>query len=217
MNTLDYIKNKFNIKEEQSPIKLNISRFGQLPELFKELGFKTGAEVGVSKGRYSRALCEKIPDLKLYCVDPWKSYDEYVELHDEAGQILLDSFLEITKERLAPYNFEIVRKTSMKAVKDFEDSSLDFCFLDGNHTFEYIVNDIAEWSKKVKVGGIISGHDYWNSGKDVGWLSYEATEKEQMKLCQVKWAVDAYTNANKIAPWFITGRDKCPSFFWVKE
>lgn len=218
MNTLEYIKNKFNVvSEEKLPIQLRISRFKQLPELFNELGFKIGVEIGVSKGRYSRALCEKIPDLKLYCIDPWKSYDEYVEIHDEAGQKILDEFLEITKERLAPYNFEIVRKTSMEAVKDFEDNSLDFCFIDGNHTFEYVVNDIAEWSKKVKVGGIISGHDYWNSFEKKGWLTYEPTKEQEMKLCQVGDAVDAWVKTNHISPWFLTMKDKCPSWFWVKK
>jgi hypothetical protein len=104
----------------------------------------------------------------------------------------------------------------MDAVKDFKDESLDFAFIDGNHSFEYVINDIAEWSKKVRVGGIISGHDYWNSIDTKPWAAV-ANPYERMRLCQVKDAVDGWTKAHLIKPWFIMTNDKCPSFFWVKE
>jgi predicted O-methyltransferase YrrM len=49
----------------------------------------------------------------------------------------------------------------MEAVKDFKDESLDFVFIDGNHQYSYVLEDITEWSKKVRSGGIVSGHDYF--------------------------------------------------------
>ena len=49
----------------------------------------------------------------------------------------------------------------MDAVKDFADKSLDFVFIDGHHGYDYIKEDIREWSKKVRKGGIVSGHDYY--------------------------------------------------------
>ena len=48
----------------------------------------------------------------------------------------------------------------MDAVKDFKDESLDFVYIDANHGYESTKEDIREWSKKVKKGGIVSGHDY---------------------------------------------------------
>ena len=48
----------------------------------------------------------------------------------------------------------------MDAVKDFADRSLDFVYIDANHEPQFVEEDIREWSKKVKVGGIVSGHDY---------------------------------------------------------
>ena len=103
----------------------------------------------------------------------------------------------------------------MQALEDFLDNSLDFVFIDANHTFEYVVNDIAEWSKKVRPGGIISGHDFLNSidlkEKDV-WGGAK-TYIERLKLCQVKDAVLNWTKTNRINPWFITINK---TWFWVK-
>jgi glycosyltransferase involved in cell wall biosynthesis len=48
----------------------------------------------------------------------------------------------------------------MQAVTDFADESLDFVYIDGNHQLKYVVEDIVEWTKKIKKGGIIAGHDY---------------------------------------------------------
>jgi len=218
--TLDYIQQKFSFDlEGQLPIKIKIDRFRRFPILLRELGFKTGAEIGVAAGRYSRFLCFKIKGLKLFCVDPWLAYDEYVEYHNESEQVIFNAAFEKAKERLAPFDCEFIRKYSIDAAKDFKDESLDFVFIDGNHSFEYVVDDIAAWSKKVRKGGIVAGHDYFNSvDRETLWLTYEATAIEKMKLCQVKDAVDAWAKTNKIRPWFIiTEEDTCPTWFWVKQ
>ena len=46
------------------------------------------------------------------------------------------------------------------AVKDIEDSSLDFVHIDGDHSYDFVMQDIILWGRKVRIGGIISGHDY---------------------------------------------------------
>ena len=201
----------------KSPIKLPISRFKGLPDLFREMGFKVGAEIGVANGLYSKALCSRIPGLKLYCIDPWTSYDAYVEHHDAIGQEILDDCYNVALERLKPYNCQFVRKFSMDAVKDFEDESLDFVFIDGNHSFRYVIDDIDEWSKKVRKGGIVSGHDFWNSIDTPYNLTYKPTKEQEMLLCQVKDAVYSWTATNRIEPWFVTSKDKCNSFLWIKK
>ncbi len=48
----------------------------------------------------------------------------------------------------------------MDALADFEDESLDFVYIDGNHAAPWVDDDIREWSKKVRKGGVVSGHDY---------------------------------------------------------
>jgi len=215
--TLEYIQKKFNLDPGgQLPIRIKTSRRTGFLELFKELGFKVGAEIGVADGRYSKFLCSKIKGLKLFCIDPWKAYGDYVEQHDEAGQVILTTNFEEAKKRLAPFNCEFIRKYSMDAVKDFKDESLDFVFIDGNHSFHYVINDIAEWSKKVRSGGIVAGHDFWTSSEKMYSLAYVPTRDEEIRLCQVKDAVLGWTKANEIKPWFVVIGDKCPSWFWVK-
>lgn len=206
MNTLKHIVDKWNIDLTQPlPIPIKISRFKTFGYTLKDLGFKVGAEIGVCTGRFSLSLLNNIPGLKLYGIDPWKSYSEYVE--NPVNQDRMEALYQRTKRRTAGYNCELIRKTSMDAVKDFKDNSLDFVFIDGNHSFKYVIEDIYEWSKKVRPGGIVAGHDYWDSygvGKD-------------LMLCQVRYAVDAWTAANKINPWFLCVGDLCPTFFWIKE
>jgi hypothetical protein len=77
-----------------------------------------------------------------------------------------------------------------------------------------VTNDIVEWSKKVRKGGVISGHDYIRI-------------ERRNDILQVKEAVDAYTKKNEINPWYVLGRknkldeneirDKQRSWFWFKQ
>lgn len=174
-----------------------------LPEFFKQMGFKVGVEIGVDTGLFSEKLCKA--GLKLYAIDPWLSYSDYAWL--ESGQKRIDEHFETAQRRLAPYECEIIRKYSMEAVKDFQDGSLDFVYIDGNHGFKFVTEDIYEWSKKVKKGGIISGHDYQNG--------------EKLFHMDVKYVVDNYTKAAHINKWYILGKetdkrvDKNRSWFWI--
>jgi predicted O-methyltransferase YrrM len=51
----------------------------------------------------------------------------------------------------------------MEALADISDESLDFVFIDAGHTYDDVKKDVEEWAKKVRVGGIVSGHDYYES------------------------------------------------------
>ena len=179
-----------------------------LPEFFKEMGFKVGAEIGVFTGLFSEVLCRA--GLKVYSIDPWIIYPEFYGPF--GNQERQEKYYEKTKKRLAPYDCVIIRKTSMEAVKDFEDGSLDFVYIDGSHDFMHVTEDIWEWSKKVKKGGIISGHDYYN--KDTGDVPAHV---------HVKYVLDSYTKAYKIPKWYIIGKenkstsDRDRSWFWFNE
>ena len=222
MDTLRQVGKIFGVDPlQKSPILLlDKSRVKDLPRLFRKLGLKTGAEIGTMKGWYAGFLFKFITGLKLYCIDPWEKYDDFVESHDVDGEKRLNDTFEIAKERLKGLNVEFVKKYSMDAVKDFKDESLDFVYIDANHTFEYAVEDIAKWEKKVRRGGIVSGHDYWNS-IDMKKLWIEnPTELEKMKLCQVKDAIDAWVKTNKIDPLFVIEEKtsfKSPSWFYVRQ
>ena len=130
----------------------------ELAKYFNELGFKIGAEVGVCYGYYSEVLFQNIPGLKLYAIDSWDMYEKYRDFKTAETYIKVYSD---AKEKLAPYNCELIKKLSMDAVTDFADESLDFVYLDGNHSYDFVKDDIREWAKKVRKGGIVAGHDYY--------------------------------------------------------
>ena len=202
MNTLAYILDKYNFDNTaRPPFKINGRRWEDLPLLLNELGLVHGVELGVEQGKYSERLCQLIPDIKLYSIDAWTAYASYRE---HVSQDKIDGFYRSTIERLAPYNVDVIKAFSMDAVELFGDGSLDFVYIDGNHEFVSVTQDIAHWSKKVRKGGIVAGHDF-------------VRDKNRKYVNHVKDVVHAWTYSHGIRPWFVLSGDKSPSWFWVVE
>ncbi len=66
-------------------------------------------------------------------------------------------------DRLKPVASVIGRASvgcSWEVASLYEDASIDFCFIDANHSYESVARDIDAWRPKVKSGGILAGHDY---------------------------------------------------------
>jgi len=198
MDTIEYIAKKFNIDPSaRPPIALHNINRTIMAEVLGELGFKIGAEVGVAQGNHAVTLCKGNPGVHLFCVDVWDLYPGYNEYTDRIHKYYAEA---VTK--LAPYNCTFVKNFSMDAVQSFENESLDFVYIDGAHDFKNVAMDIAEWTKKVKIGGIVFGHDYKRSRDTHGKYPVD-----------VKDVVQAYTYSHSIAPWFILTNDiKDPSF-----
>jgi predicted O-methyltransferase YrrM len=145
-----------------------------------------GVEVGSFMGRSSEVIAFFCKELT--CVDPWETACE------------IENYGEISKERLImaegvfdemnsrTNNIKKRKGFSLNCVKDFEDSTLDFVYIDGRHDYDSVMKDIVSWSKKVKDGGIISGHDFHlvnsvlkeigviaKSYSDSSWVYYKST------------------------------------------
>ena len=162
-----------------------------LAELFGDLGLNKGAEIGVRAGGYSVRICNRNPSVKMFCIDPWSA------LGTKYPQERQDFIYSRAIKNLAKFNVTFIRKTSMDAVGDFKDESLDFVYIDGNHNFDFVMVDIIEWSKKVRKNGIVAVHDFY--GGEVG----------------VQKAVEAYAHCHHIDPWYAT-KELAPTAFWVK-
>lgn len=198
-DTFDFIVDKYNLANQagyapgtiaEKVIEIPNTTRDTLAQIFAELKFNVGAEVGVERGLYSEVLCKANPDLKLSSVDAWTAYKGY---RDHVTQSKLDGIYEDAKRRLSPFNATLIKGFSMDVVKQFEDESLDFVYIDGNHEFTHVVNDLSEWQKKVKVGGIVAGHDYIKRIRN-GYLMH------------VPMAVHGYLDSYDIRPLFILGR-----------
>lgn len=176
----------------------HIKRRGDLAKHFAQLGFTKGAEVGVADGRFSEYLCKVIPHLQLICVDPWEKYPDNKRYRGYSRRDGNRPNEELARERMDPYNAMMLKEFSMDAVRNIPIDSLDFVYIDAHHDFDYVMQDIIEWSKRVKKGGIISGHDYYD------FIS-----------SGVKEAVDVYMVAHKIPNLYLT-QEKEPSWYFVK-
>jgi hypothetical protein len=216
MNTLDYIIQKFNLnlsRHDELPIEIpNVGR-NEFAQLLAELGFNSGVEVGVWKGEFSEILCKANPQLKLSGVDAWDCHAFRPGVKGwTQNQADYEGFYQQAVARMSRYaNYRIVRKFSMDALDEFLDESLDFVYVDAGHDFLNCAQDVIGWGKKVRPGGIISGHDY----------AYFPKEAD----IHVKECLLGLTRAYGIKPWFILGeyarnpgqiRDKYRSWFWVK-
>ena len=119
----------------------------------------TGCEVGVWEGDTSKRILKHFPELFLVMVDQWKVEDNQVhattqEDMDAGHQKAVDS-TEFAKDRRS-----IIHKTSVEAAKEIPDGFFDFVFIDADHRYEYIYDDVRAWWPKVRNGGILMGHDY---------------------------------------------------------
>lgn len=214
MDTLEFIYKKFGIdKTAKSPIEVIRSREGAFPKLINNLDFKVGAEIGIATGGFSKHLCKHCPNFKLYAVDAWEVYHESANNETQED---MDQLYRTAKKNLAGFNCHIIRDWSMNVVKRFADESLDFVYVDAAHDYKHVYQDIREWSKKVRKGGIIGGHDYM----DPDVLVHKQTRNRaaySKKLYDVKAAVNDWVKKNAIRPLFVLVKVNCRTWFYVKE
>lgn len=91
------------------------------------------------------------------------SVDPYISGYDNNDKNSEESRLIAAKNAFARTfkgKVEQINKTSAEAVVEFEDNTLDFVYIDGDHTYEGVKRDILLWLPKIKTDGIIGGHDY---------------------------------------------------------
>jgi len=116
-----------------------------------------GAEIGVEAGVHSLEIMRNLNMEKLYLIDVWGRYKQENNYYD------YNVNYERVKTKFEKYNnIIIIKGKSTEISKQFEDNSLDFVYIDANHQYGYIREDIVYWHKKVKNGGYVCGHDYFD-------------------------------------------------------
>jgi len=183
----DLLSTWYRKSQQIAPVRVRGLDRKRLMIHFGESGMTRGAEIGVDRGRFSQYMFKVIPGLHLFCVDPWR------------WKLRGESRYRSTVERLSQFNATIIRKNSIDALVDVPDESLDFAYIDGDHTFDYVMTDIIWWSKKVRYGGVVAGHDYY-----------------RFRRGGVIPAVDIYTQQHGITQWFLTD-ERTPTWFWIRE
>jgi predicted O-methyltransferase YrrM len=157
-------------------MELLMERYETLYKILRKRNHKYGCEIGVNQGTTTKFLLKKLPKIeRYYTVDPWKTYKMY-DGKPFAGTVKgkksWDQVLNIFLRNTIPYSrkIAIMRMFSTDAVKFFDDEYFDWVYIDANHKYKYIKENLHLWTPKVKVGGLITGHDYENKKeKRRGW------------------------------------------------
>jgi predicted O-methyltransferase YrrM len=211
---MDYIEQNYKLEGENPRTIKGMSR-DELYQLFAKLGYKTGCEVGLEKGKNAVQMFENIPDLKLYGVDPYKQHPQcsyvYAAEARHWNQAYLNGCMLQAIERMKGRNFELLKGFSEDVTKEIPDGSLDFVYIDGDHSYDMVMLDVILWGRKIRKGGIISGHDYFYNKNNLG------------RRAKVTQAISDYTKLHEIK-FFITDEDHYvqkgdfyPSWLWVKQ
>ena len=142
-----------------------------------------GVEVGAFKGEFSKQLLENWKGT-LYMIDPWRVLDtnEYDNFYNQ------NNTYQDTTENIKGFENRafMLRGLSNDLVELFEDNSLDFVYIDANHAYDYVKEDIDIWYPKIKKNGVISGYGYCMfNNKKVGW--YEDSTFAEDKVNKHIW------------------------------
>lgn len=133
-----------------------------LSNIIERYNVKNFVELGVYDGKNVIYLAKKFPNVNFYGVDLWKHFEtdriNRLPLNSQKEwDILFDKLSKISSE--LP-NLELIRDFSSKSAEKFNDDFFDMIFIDANHDYKYVKEDIASYMPKIKKTGIISGHDY---------------------------------------------------------
>lgn len=149
----------------------------------KAVGGETFVEIGSLWGRSTARMAQLIRDsgknIKFYAVDFWdlrgitggvwspEDIEWANSLGIEEGPDMCYQSMWTVLYRLGLTNYVIpIKLSSREAYKLFDDESLDFVFIDADHSYEGVMEDMKLWHPKVKRGGVFAGHDYdWTGVK----------------------------------------------------
>jgi hypothetical protein len=130
--------------------------------MLQSLNFTTGAELGVQNGLYSEHILRNWPSCTtFYLIDIWKPQENYFD-GANVPQHLQDRAYENTLKRLSPFKnkTKVLRMLTTDAAKFIPDDSLDFIYIDARHDYCGVMEDLENYYSKLKVNGILAGHDY---------------------------------------------------------
>jgi hypothetical protein len=135
-----------------------------------------GAEIGVFRGNFSRMLFTATQPTRLFLVDPWENSDAPAHARSWYGKGSANDMAAIHADVVKTFSaepfagrVEVVRSRSAPWLAGLADQSLDFVYIDGDHTYGAVREDIALSVAKVRKGGVIALDDYalgqwWGDG-----------------------------------------------------
>lgn len=133
-----------------------------------------GAEIGVHLGDFSQAILDAVRPSHLHLIDPWRyepapEYEKawyggraekgQEEMDDRHAGVLARFAAEIRRGQVSVH-----RGTSVDVLAGFDDETLDWVYIDGNHLYEFVAQDLELSLRKTRPGGLVTGDDYREGG-----------------------------------------------------
>lgn len=116
-------------------------------------------EIGVAGGHFTKQILTTWPTCsRLFAVDCWGPFEGNHLSSDDQEQ----RFKQVTEDFSRHNNVTVVRKYSQAAAEAMQNESVDFIYLDADHSHAAALLDLRSWFPKLKKKGIMAGHDYYN-------------------------------------------------------
>jgi len=152
----------------------------------------TALEVGTYRGLNAKNLFKELNLKLLYIVDPWEENESYLKNNPHAIQDTLNKAEQETDKRLKGKPIKKIKKYSDDALKDVPES-VDFIYIDGDHSYKQSKKDMINYWEKLKKGGIMGGHDICNPWDNYGvaraFMEFCFENKLKPKISRTDWWV----------------------------
>lgn len=165
--------------------------FDLMPKIVKVV-----VEIGTLQGWFAWRCLKYLPEATVYCVDPFLDDPVY----GDDGEYNLSCWRKNLKDKFEKRAF-LYRSPSSVEATEWHFRYIDFLFIDGDHSYEGVLQDLEGWVPKVRSGGLVAGHDI--EGK---WGP------------NIKRALEAYCPEReiKITAYSFTGRQVTPVWYFYK-
>jgi len=138
------------------------SRFELWRKVLNATNSKTLVEVGVWKGDFAKEVLEQCANIeKYYMIDPWATLPDWNKPFNVDARTFDDVYAEAMKKiEFASEKVVVLRGKTKEVIEKIPDESLDFAYIDGDHTLRGITIDLIKLLPKMKNGGLIAGDDF---------------------------------------------------------
>jgi hypothetical protein len=147
----------FPVQEEISRIRIR-DDFG---DYLEELGYKTGAELGVQDGWFVKETLPRWKSVQKYIlVDIWRQQTNYVDAANRPNDVQEAMYQKLLGELRAggwSDKIKVMRMLTKEAANEVPDESLDYVYVDARHDYCGCKEDMDRWWPKLRPGGLLAG------------------------------------------------------------
>lgn len=143
----------------------SVSRYDLWAQVITMIGAKSICEIGVWKGEFAQKILDTCENITQYCmIDPWTHLHDWNKPFNVESRVFDEIYIEaLNRTSMYAHKVLILRGTTKEKALNIKEDSLDFVYIDGDHTLRGITIDLQRILPKVKIGGIIGGDDFVGS------------------------------------------------------